>query len=133
MRILLMSVAALALAACGQTEVELEQPKQAPIETAQPDAPSTVPPTMSTHDMLVDCAGAIAAAGDVDPMQEPHLDTPAENNLWTVLALMDKEPGLEGSAGRQSAVMSKENWEQRPTAEAAARGSECMAHFGGGQ
>ncbi len=127
MRVILCSAALLATAACGQTV-------SAPPEAAAPAAPAadvstTVPPTMSTHDMLVDCAGAVAAAGDVDPMVEPQADTPAINNLWTVLALMDKEPGLEGLEGRRQAVASRARWEGRPQAEAQVRADECMAHF----
>ena len=56
---------------------------------------------LSIHDMLVDCAGAIAAEGNVDPLVEPSTGTREENALWTVLALMDKEPGLFGVAGRK--------------------------------
>lgn len=127
MRMVKYVAAALALSACGQTTVVTPAPEaEAP---AQTDVATTVPPTMTTYDMLVDCAGAIAAAGDVDPMVEPQADTPPINNLWTVLALMDKEPGLEGMEGRRQAVASAARWEQRQQVEAQARADECMAHF----
>lgn len=119
---------AFALAACGQTTAVTAQPEQPPAEES---AATTVPPHMTTREMLMDCAGAIAAAGDVDPMVEPQADTPAINNLWTVLALMDKEPGLEGMEGRRQAVASAARWEGRTQAEAQARADECMAHFSG--
>lgn len=130
MRVAMFAAAAFALSACGQTTVVTPAPEvEAPAST---DVATTVPPTMSTYEMLVDCAGAVAAAGDVDPMVEPQADTPAINNLWTVLALMDKEPGLEGMEGRRQAVASRARWEGRPQAEAQARADECMMHFSSG-
>ncbi len=109
---------AMALAACG------EPTQQA--ETAPPAA------TMSIHDTLIDCAGAIAADGNVDPLAEPSTGSRAENALWTVLALMDKEPGLFGVAGREAAAQSKAVWQAKAAPERAARAAECMQRFGGG-
>jgi len=81
----------LAVAACGEPTVPSEK----------------ITASFSIHDMLVDCAGAIAAEGNVDPLLEPSTGTREENALWTVLALMDKEPGLFGIAGRQAAAQSR--------------------------
>ena len=112
---------AVALAACG------EPAQQA---TAPPGA--TPPATLSIHDMLIDCGGAIAAEGHVDPLVEPSTGTREENALWTVLALMDKEPGLFGAAGREAAAESKAAWLTKPGPERTVRAAECMQQFGGG-
>jgi hypothetical protein len=110
----------LAVAACGE-------PAQEP--TASSDRIVTA---LSVHDLLVDCAGAIAAEGDVDPLVEPSTGTREEAALWTVLALMDKEPGLFGAAGREAAALSKSRWQMKAGPERAARAAECMTRFGGG-
>jgi hypothetical protein len=109
----------LLLAACGE-------PAQQQIETNPPPAP------MSIRDMLVDCAGAIAAEGNVDPLVEPSIGSGAENALWSVLALMDKERGLFGVAGRQAAARSKTEWHTKSGPERTARAAECTRRFGGG-
>jgi hypothetical protein len=81
--------------------------------------------------MLVDCAGAIAAEGAVDPMADPSTGSPAENTYFTVLALMDKEPGLEGVAGREAAKAARDSWTAKPGEERAARAAECTSRFAG--
>ena len=111
---------ALALGACG------EPPEQAKATGEPPLA------ALSIHDMLVNCAGAIAAEGNIDPLVEPSTGTREENALWTVLALMDKEPGLFGAAGREAAAVSKNTWQTKSGPERAARAAECMQRFGGG-
>ena len=100
--------------------------------TQPPEAPSEESPALAIHDMLIDCAGAIAAEGNVDPLVEPSTGTREENALWTVLALMDKEPGLLGPAGRDVAARSKAAWQLKPEPERTARAAECMMRFGGG-
>lgn len=115
---------ALALAACGEPEQQTSAPP--------PPSPAAPPAAMSIHDMLVDCAGAIAAEGNVDPLVEPSTGSGAENTLWTVLALMDKEPGLFGVAGRQAAAQSKAQWETKAGPERTARAAECTQRFSGG-
>ena len=110
-----------AVAACGEPAQQADSGNPPP-----PAAP------MSIHDMLVDCAGAIAAEGNVDPLVEPSIGSGAENALWTVLALMDKEPGLFGVAGRQAAAQSKTVWQTKAGPERTARAAECTQRFGGG-
>ncbi len=114
---------ALALAACGE-------PAQRPEPPPAPSA-EAAPPAMSIHDMLIDCAGAIAAEGNIDPLVEPSTGTREENALWTVLALMDKEPGLFGVAGRQEAARSRRAWQTKSAPKRTARAAECMMRFGG--
>ena len=116
---------ALALTACGEAGQETE-PSPPDIVTESSAAP------MSIHDMLVDCAGAITAEGNVDPLVEPSTGSSAENALWTVLALMDKEPGLFGVAGRQAAAQSNNEWQTKAGPERTARAAECTQRFSGG-
>ena len=114
-------VLVLAVAACGEPAAERTETNPPP--AAEP---------MSIHDLLVDCAGAIAAEGNVDPLVEPSTGSGAENALWTVLALMDKEPGLFGVAGRQAAAQSRTVWQAKAGPERTARAAECTRRFGGG-
>jgi hypothetical protein len=111
---------ALAIAGCREPTPEANEPAD------------TQPESLNIHDMLIDCAGAIAAEGNVDPLVEPSTGTREENALWTVLALMDKEPGLLGPAGRDVAARSKAAWQLKPEPERTARAAECMTRFGGG-
>ena len=122
-------VLALAWSACGEpAPQESKSPPATPV--AESPAP-LAPPPLSIRDNLVDCAGAIAAEGNLDPLVDPSTGAPAENALWTVLALMDKEPGLAGQAGRDAAVEAKARWGVKPVAERASRTSACMKQFGG--
>lgn len=114
---------ALALAACGEPA---QQASKSPPATPVAEAPAPITPPLSIRDNLVDCAGAIAAEGNVDPLVDPSTGTAAENTLWTVLALMDKEPGLAGQAGREAAAEAKTRWQAKPAAERATRSSACM-------
>lgn len=118
-------VCAVLAASCGQA------PQQ---DNARPAPEVTTPPALSElspRDALLDCAGAIVAQAGLDPMADPSLDTPEENVYFTVLALMDKEPGLEGQAGRQAAATSRDGWAQRSANQRTARASECTTRFGG--
>ena len=111
----------LAVTACGE-----------PAQRTEAEGPPPPAAPMSIHDMLVDCGGAIAAEGRVDPLVEPSTGAREEDALWTVLALMDKEPGLFGMAGRQAAAHSKTLWDAKAGPERTARAAECMQRFGGG-
>ena len=113
-RLLAPTLLTLCLASCGQ-------PDQTPAPAAE----------LSVRDTLIDCAGAIAAEGAVDPMADPSTGSAAENTYFTVLALMDKEPGLEGAAGREAARIASENWAAKSGEERAARAAHCTRRFAG--
>ena len=122
---LIIVVCALVLASCG--------PRPAS-ETPAPESPLAPPPAladMSPRDALIDCAGAIAAEGGLDPIADPSTGSAAENTYFTVLALMDKEPGLEGAAGREAARIARDAWMAKPAEQRTARAVECMARFAG--
>jgi hypothetical protein len=118
------------LAACGAPEPAETPSAPAPAVEAAPAPPPAVNGTDIAAE-LTDCAGALAAAGNLDPMADPSKATPEENAYFVVLALMDKEPGLEGAEGRKAAVAAKAIWAERPPAERAARAGACLARFGG--
>lgn len=111
---------ALCIAGCGQNA-------QAPPADETP----TPAVEMSVRDTLIDCAGAIAAEGAVDPMADPSTGSDAENAYFIVLALMDKEPGLEGAAGREAARTARDGWMARSAEEVEARATECATRFAG--
>lgn len=121
----LVVMCALFAAACGQTTSE-DKTRPAPEAAAPPPLAQMTP-----REALLDCAGAIVAHANIDPAADPSLGTPEENAYFTVLALMDKEPGLEGQAGRQAAATSRDAWMQRSADQRAARAAECMTRWPG--
>ena len=101
----------------------------------QSEPPAAIGPSlaeMSPREALLDCAGAVTAEAGVDPLAaEPTLGSTAENTYFVVLALLDKEPGLAGEAGREAAAVSRDAWLARSAEERAARAAECATRFGG--
>jgi hypothetical protein len=120
----LVLAAAFVLAACSP-------PAPAPQAEAPPAEPVVTAASPLTAAQLVDCGGAIAAAGNVDPATPPTTDTPASNAVWTILALLDKEPGLAGEAGRREVASAKERWAARPKEDLATTAAACTARFPG--
>ncbi len=118
---------AVLLASCGQ-------PAQTAPPAPEPPAPARSPALadMSPREALLDCAGAVTAASGVDPLaRAPTLGSAAENTYFVILALMDKEPGLDGEAGRTAAGASRDEWLARSAEERAARAAECAARWPG--
>ncbi|MBI1188032.1 MAG: hypothetical protein GC206_12010 [Alphaproteobacteria bacterium] len=120
--------AALALIACGPTE---EAPSPAPAPAEPETAPLSSLESLSPRALLLECAGALVAENRLDPMADPRTDSAAERAFFTVLALMDKEPGLAGTAGREAARAEGVAWTSRPTADRAARNAQCLERFPG--
>lgn len=116
-----------ALAACGQPA---DAPKAA-TETA-PAEPVITETTPLTTAQLVDCGGALAASGNIEiAASGPTGDTPEENRVWTVLALLDKEPGYTGDAakGRADVAASRDAWKAKPKEDLAAAAAACTVRF----
>lgn len=125
-------VCVLALAGCGQRMPEVPEAPPAPQTAAAAGAP--VLPALaelSPRELLLECAGAIVAQADLDPLADPSLGTKEEDTYFTVLALMDKEPGLAGLAGREAAAASRDIWLRRGAELLATRAGQCLVRFGG--
>lgn len=87
--------------------VEQSEPGSAPVETTDANGVEIT---------LADCAGATAYMAGISPIKqtEPKSDTANENFYWLLLALMDKEPGFEGDAGRLAAESATTAWMDKP-------------------
>lgn len=123
MRHRMIAICVLVLAGCERPAQEAPTP----VPVAPPLPPLS---ELSPRDALIECAGAIVAQAGLDPHADPSLDTPEENAYFVVLALMDKERGLEGVAGRETAAASSDAWLQRSAEQRSARASQCQARFG---
>lgn len=116
-----------ALAACSPPA---ETPTAA--EDAPPAEPVITENTPLTTAQLVDCGGALAASGNVEiAASGPTKDTPDENRVWTVLALLDKEEGYKNDAakGRADVGASRDAWKAKPKEELAAAAAACTVRF----
>lgn len=115
-------------------------PKTEPKKHADQDAPAAEepsPPPVETHDSngvlitLADCAGASAFLAGVSPIKDkdPKTNSPDETFYWTLLALMDKEPGFEGEAGRLAAETALTAWVEKPEANIRTYVDACKTRY----
>lgn len=90
-----------------KTATEQTEPAPAPLETTDANGNEIT---------LADCAGATAYMSGISPIKQtdPKSDTANENFYWLLLALMDKEPGFEGDAGRLAAESAMTAWMDKP-------------------
>lgn len=123
----MIAAALLALGGCGPQAEETSSRSAASTDLAAPPSLADLKP----RELLLECAGAIAAHATLDPLAEPSLGTPEENAYFTVLALMDKEPDLKGLAGRRAAAVSRDTWLAREPGQLAVRAGQCLARFPG--
>jgi hypothetical protein len=77
------------------------------------------------------CAGAVAAAGDLDILTHPQ----GASGEWTpvltrILERLSTEPGVEGITGRYAANAAKDYWRDRPSAERETAANMCRDRFG---
>ncbi|MET0545796.1 MAG: hypothetical protein ABWZ40_05765 [Caulobacterales bacterium] len=119
-------------------------PKSEPKKHADADAdadakveePAPTPPPL-TEDAngvtitLADCAGATAFIAGISPIKQksPESDKPDENFYWTLLALLDKEPGFEGEAGRLAAETAFTAWVDKPEANVRTYVDACKTRY----
>jgi hypothetical protein len=116
----------LAVASCGPSPTTEAPDVPAPVEVVPALA------DMSPRDALLDCAGAVTAESGVDPLAaSPTTGSAAENTYFVILALMDKEPGLLGEAGRNAAAASRDTWLTRSAEARTARAAECASRWPG--
>ncbi len=88
-------------------------------------------PEASQAQDLSNCAGAIAAAGDLDVVAYPR----GASGEWSevlgrILARLNTEPGVEGMTGRYAASAAKDFWREQPRAEREAAANACRDRFG---
>jgi hypothetical protein len=125
-RTLLVAALALGLAACTPPAAEAPAPEAPP---AEPVITETTPLTAA---QLVDCAGAIAASGNVEIGDAPVADTPETNRVWTILALLDKEPdygAANAAKARADVTAARDAWKARPAEELASSAAACTVRF----
>ena len=132
------SIIAAALAACALSACspKPEQKKThadqgATEQTEQAPGPIETTDANGVEITLADCAGATAYISGISPIRqtEPKGDTPNENFYWLLLALMDKEPGFEGDAGRLAAESATTAWMDKPEAATRTYIDACKSRY----
>jgi hypothetical protein len=94
-------------------------------------APAHAQSEASLAQDLSNCAGAVAAQGNLDVLTYPR----GASGEWApvlgaILNAMNREEGVEGMTGRYAASAAKGFWAEQPAAERAAAANECRARFG---
>lgn len=79
---------------------------------------------------LSNCAGAVAAAGDLDVLTYPR----GASGEWAqllgrILEALNREEGVEGMTGRYAASAAKGFWQEQPAADRNAAANACRARF----
>lgn len=129
MRHVLLAAAALGMAACSPPPAA-----EAPSPEAPPPEPVITATTPMTAAQLVDCAGAIAATTNLEIGASPTVDTPQSNSVWTILALLDKEPeygSANAAKARADVIAARDAWKAKPAAELATSAAACTTRFPG--
>ena len=80
---------------------------------------------------LSNCAGAVAAVGNLDVLTYPR----GASGEWApvlgrILEALNREAGVEGMTGRYAASAAKGFWAEQPAAERTASANACRARFG---
>lgn len=88
-------------------------------------------PNASQAQDLSYCAGAVAAAGDLDVLAYPA----GAAGEWApllgrILERLNREPGVEGMTGRYAASAARSYWAERPSGEREAAARACRERFG---
>jgi len=87
-------------------------------------------PNASLAQDLSNCAGAVAAAGNLDVLSHPQGASGAWSAALTrILALLNAEPGVEGMTGRYAASAARDFWAEQPRAEREAAAIACRDRF----
>jgi hypothetical protein len=94
----------------------------APAQAQSPDA--------SQAQDLSNCAGAVAAEGNLDVLGYPR----GASGEWApvlgrILEALNREEGVEGMTGRYAASAAKGFWAEQPAAERSAAANQCRARF----
>lgn len=80
---------------------------------------------------LSNCAGAVAAVGNLDVLTYPR----GASGEWApllgrILDALNREEGVEGMTGRYAASAAKGFWQEQPAAERTAAANQCRTRFG---
>lgn len=80
---------------------------------------------------LSNCAGAVAAVGNLDVLTFPN----GSAGEWApllgrILEALNHEEGVEGMTGRYAASAAKGFWQEQPAAERTAAANQCRTRFG---
>lgn len=124
----------IAIAALAATLMACSPPPAADAPDATPAEPAITESTPMNAAQLVDCAGAIAAVGNVEIGDAPTADTPASNSVWTILALLDKEAeygSANAAKARADVVAARDAWKAKPAADLATQAAACTTRFPG--
>lgn len=89
-------------------------------------------PDASQAQDLTNCAGAVAAAGDLDVIVYPR----GAGGEWApvlgrILELLNREEGVEGMTGRYAASAAKDFWREQSRSDREAAAEQCRARYGG--
>ena len=80
---------------------------------------------------LSNCAGAVAAAGNLDVLTYPRGATGEWSLvLGRILEALNVEAGVEGMTGRYAASAAKGFWLEQPVADRTAAANACRTRFG---
>lgn len=88
-------------------------------------------PEASQAQDLSNCAGAVAAIGNLDVVNYPRgASGEWADVLGRILARLNTEEGVEGMTGRYAASAAKDFWREQPAAERTAAANACRDRFG---
>ncbi len=88
-------------------------------------------PEASQAQDLSNCAGAVAAVGDLDVLTHPRgAQGEWSDLLGRILSRLNTEPGVEGMTGRYAASAAKDFWREQPRNEREAAANACRERFG---
>lgn len=89
-------------------------------------------PEASQAQDLSNCAGAVAAVGNIDVIAYPRgAGGEWADVLGRILTRLNTEPGVEGMTGRYAASAARDFWREQPNAEREAAANRCRERFGG--
>ena len=89
-------------------------------------------PSASLAQDLSNCAGAVAAIGNLDVLTQPGgASGEWSDALGRILARLNEQEGVEGMTGRYAASAARSYWSEQPQAERQATANACRERFGG--
>lgn len=88
-------------------------------------------PNASQAQELSNCAGAIAAHANLDPLTfQPGAGGEWGQALARVLEALNREEAMQGMTGRYAASAARTHWAEQPRAAREAAANQCRANYG---